>query len=250
MKYLLFILILFLNIVSQNLLPLQLGNKWIYQDENRKVYEIVLDTTVIFNGFEYLSYQKEFSRNSTLLRLREAGYYESTPLSNPIVWDYYKIDAQLGDVCSIPQDSSVPGFTPYYEVKDTILEIIFGKIVTVNVLNLDGGIIARSQYWTEEFGMLSGSITPFDDVVARLRGCIINSITYGDTSLISGIEEKDEILNNDYVLNQNYANHFNHTTSIKHTLYKRPGVNLEVCSSRHSDSYNNSGRINLLLSVK
>ena len=218
MKIIFFILISVVSIVAQNLLPLQLGNKWIYEDADQHLYEVKIDTVVNINGVEYYNCSKSNKIPNLLYRLRNDGYYVDRTKSDTTEWEYYWENADIGDIWYYPPDPNIEGFIPSVEVRDTVTTKIFGKYVKIKILYYDGGLIARYRYYTDEFGMLLDSIVPFDDVVARLKGCVINGIAYGDTSLVSGIEEKKITLNTDYILNQNYPNPFNPTTNIKFSI--------------------------------
>ena len=50
-----------------------------------------------------------------------------------------------------------------------------------------------------------------------LKGCVINSVVYGDTTLV-GVEDKGNNLPVEFSLSQNYPNPFNPTTKIKYTV--------------------------------
>lgn len=51
-----------------------------------------------------------------------------------------------------------------------------------------------------------------------LRGCIINGVTYGDTSILVGINQLSTKVPVDYSLSQNYPNPFNPVTKIKFNI--------------------------------
>ena len=232
MKMTILFLFIACSLTAQNLLPLKIGNRWFYEDEYKDSYEVLVDTAVIFNGSEYYTCSKPSQNGDNLYRLREDGYYVENlqrAKSDTTEWEYYKIDAKIGDIWYYPVDSSITGgFTPSVEVRDTVRTKVFGKEVTIKILYLDGGLIARYKYFTDEFGMLLDSIVPFDDVVARLKGCIIDGVAYGDTTLISGIEDDNADLSTDYVLYQNYPNPFNPATKISYNISQRSKVVLHV----------------------
>ncbi len=231
MKYLLLVLIFSLNMVSQNLLPLQLGNKWIYEDENKHLYEVKIDTVININGVEYYNCSKSNKIGNLLYRLREDGYYVDRTNSDTTEHEYYKERANIGDIWYYPPDPNLEGFIPSAEVRDTVTAKIFGKYVKIKILYYDAGLIARYRYYTDEFGMLLDSIVPFDDVVARLKGCVIDGVAYGDTSLISGIVDGDYDLTTEYALYQNYPNPFNPYTTVKFKLPTETHIVINVFNS-------------------
>lgn len=88
-------------------------------------------------------------------------------------------------------------------------------------------MIDYNQIWCEEFGLLAEER---DGVfLYLLKGCVIDGILYGDTTVTSVDKEKDVIFN--YSLSQNYPNPFNSSTIIEYEIYSQSYINLAIYNS-------------------
>jgi hypothetical protein len=57
----------------------------------------------------------------------------------------------------------------------------------------------------------------FGNTEVIIKGCIINGIVYGDTSVVS-VEDEEKPIATSFKLEQNYPNPFNPTTKIKYII--------------------------------
>jgi hypothetical protein len=62
----------------------------------------------------------------------------------------------------------------------------------------------------------------------NLRGCVINGILYGDTSMLVGIKQISTEIPENYALHQNYPNPFNSKSKIKFQIAKFQDVKLII----------------------
>jgi hypothetical protein len=76
------------------------------------------------------------------------------------------------------------------------------------------------------FGVVYQNMWELGESRNVLRGCIINGIVFGDTTIVS-VEDESPIINN-YRLEQNYPNPFNPTTKIKYQIPKAGLVTLKA----------------------
>lgn len=60
-----------------------------------------------------------------------------------------------------------------------------------------------------------------------LRGCVINGVLYGDTSIIVGVNQISTVVPKEFSLSQNYPNPFNPATKIKFEIPLLRGVDAE-----------------------
>ncbi len=228
------LMLLKMTITAQEVVPLQLGNVWIYDNYPGVSRTTVVDTNVIIDNISYFKLLRESNQGNinyfSYVRLRQDGYYvvrrdTSYPAPNHELL-YYKKNAIKGDSWAIPSRYNSSD-TALYTIQDTLKKIVFGKETTVKYLTINeaGGLVILDTYWTEEFGRLSSS--DFGWLLSSLRGCVIDGEVYGDTSfIVVGVEEDN--LPSKFILSQNYPNPFNPTTKIEYEIPKGDYINLEV----------------------
>jgi hypothetical protein len=112
---------------------------------------------------------------------------------------------------------------------DTTQVSIFNKTVTIKLLYMRnyGGLLDKEQIWSEEFGKLSDDHG--EGFTDNLKGCIIDNVLYGDTT-VTGVD-KDETNIIDYNLSQNYPNPVNSSTTIEYKIPSSAHINLTVFNS-------------------
>jgi len=202
--------------------PIQKGNKWIYQgsDPNKTIMVVYIeDSTHIFNSLEYHMYSYKNGNRYYPIRFREDGFFvekRDTSYHEPFnEMIFYKKGALIGDGWEQKQP-----WTPLYNytavVRDTFSITIFDTVVIARYIYLDFGLNVYWEFWTDEFGLIADG----DFVESTyLRGCLINGKVYGDT-LTTGIgpELKRNILPETIILFPNYPNPFNSSTLIRYQI--------------------------------
>lgn len=214
--------------------PINFGNAWTTRNAlslpDEKI--VVTDSTTMINGINYFVYNR-YVHQSTIpytlfARISEDGYYYYyNPFSN-FEAIYFKEDAMVGDqwMQQIPSH-----YSPIYTmVIDTSYYIIFGRSTKVYTFFVTDSILIDDEYyWSEDFGLLHYTVEdPDAGFNYFLAGCVINSVVYGDTSLIPvGINDSDPS-SKGYLLEQNFPNPFNSMTTINYYLPQKSLVELVI----------------------
>ncbi|MFI5236568.1 MAG: T9SS type A sorting domain-containing protein [Ignavibacteriales bacterium] len=203
---------------AQEYAPLQLGNVWVYQIVNANRYRAeIIDSAIMIDSIKYfgyaLNYQTQYLK---ALRLRDDNFYvmkEDSSFPEPLnERAYYKKNAQVGDTWQVNYGGTYPAI---YTITDTIPAYILDTLVTGKHLNENFGLVEWIYSWSEEFGKLA----KFDwqgETQHYLLGCVIDGIVYGDTTLVTDVD--DFVSETSYNLYQNYPNPFNPTTKIKYSI--------------------------------
>ncbi len=241
-----------------NYYPLAVGNKWVYTQEVHDVWssevvysyilrEVIGDT--VMNNSKKYSILKEYD-----------GYWNEDFLF------YERVDSGTGLVYRYSEDSTQSN--DEYLIENLLSEI--GDIITTYRLRIypESGpfqFIHSTNNFFNDFGLNKGrkvysylesaerihhSLTEsigLDSIIidlldiytsfVDLKGCIINGVVYGDTTVVS-VEDETPNLPTEFSLSQNYPNPFNPSTTIKFSVPQQTNVVLKVYDILGSDVAN------------
>jgi len=219
--------------------PLKVGNIWTwygfaypYQPPPNERQKI-LNTRLINNHLYYFS-KHDFLQNGTVLTSYSYRRIDS------LTGNFYNYDTNNQSECLIDSlnirknDSAYSCGGKWYRCVDTSFYNIFNQ-----------NFKSKNFYWTNYFE--GGDNHIFALGIGRvydrgygaqsswghnLRGCIINGVLYGDTSL-TGINKISSEVPEKFSLSQNYPNPFNPSTKIKFSVAspspkERAGVRLVI----------------------
>ena len=243
--------------------PLAIGNKWVY---NYKLItnignshlattfvrskEVIGDTTAA-NGKLYYHLTEGNLHNLERIDTLDGKvfqYYEHPNLSEK---EYVIADliGEVGDTV-ITFNPSLPNYQSYLIMDSINMFNQFGLTKTrKNFIQLTDSV-SRKFSLTEGLGMDFSHTTFIENLKyseQELKGCVINGIVYGDTTLTE-VNEKPNTIPAEFRLEQNYPNPFNPSTKIGWQLPVSSWVTLKIYDvlgrevSTLVDEYRNSGR--------
>ena len=232
-----------------NYYPLEVGNKWVYRgcgairlwvsgeywweaycyDISREIVDIVsVNDTLYYKMEEKLSSRGSFSES--IVYLERYDSIDCYVYLREIYEDFYGVGFS---------EKEYPNYNLCTEIGDTVSLVTKIPIVYVNdslkfvhsadSISTQFGLTTKKRVFktpdnyanytlAKGFGLTKyttdGTASNSD---FYLKGCVIDGIVYGDTSLIVSVDDEKE-LPNELTLFQNYPNPFNPTTKIKFTI--------------------------------
>jgi hypothetical protein len=211
--------------------PLKAGHRWVYDNYTHIewnnyhtifIREVVSDS-LLPNGKRYFRMDEyEYSSpfiNTTFERIDSVNgfvyrYYEDPGLPD----DEYLIDDLLAEVGDTVW-SSREFYDPYFPTI-VIEQNTFNKwnLEKPRITYQHQGLGIYTHSLTQDIGLDSiGFNFDFGNTEVIIKGCIINGIVYGDTSVVS-VEDEEKPIATSFKLEQNYPNPFNPTTKIKYII--------------------------------
>ncbi len=217
--------------------PLKIGNMWSYNhywaySGNTRIVHRIIDTAIL-GGHKYFKMRRQAAPPST-------GFYDS----------YIRIDSSTGSIRAYTTSGGCPWLVNEFAMdslrgvfpdsakyncqatysrmlRDTVL-IVLGTNRFVKRFHTDSYFeFANYRAFVYGLGVLydvyygnPGSYNRYD-----LRGCFINGVVYGDTSL-TNIEFVSSQIPEDFSLSQNYPNPFNPETNISFNIPLLRGVDV------------------------
>ncbi len=206
--------------------PLKVGNMWSYNhywaySGNTRIVHRIIDTAIL-GGHKYFKMRRQAAPPST-------GFYES----------YIRIDSSTGSIREYTSSGGCPWLVNEFAkdslrgvfpdsakfncmstysrmLRDTIIPVL-GSNRRVKPFHIDSYFeYANYRAFVYGLGVLydvyygnAGSYNRYD-----LRGCFVNGVVYGDTSL-TAINQLSSEIPKTFSLSQNYPNPFNPETKIK-----------------------------------
>ncbi|KXK54655.1 MAG: 5'-nucleotidase [Chlorobi bacterium OLB5] len=216
-------------------MPLQVGNTWIYRGtytaymqsgRSYQIYKITGITDTLGHKYyriESRIYMISGTLSSGVMQFSDFVRIDSVTMKFTKLWFYCNnfetsidsLSSQISDSLKIcPQEF----YTASSYCYDTSAITIFGNTFP-------------SKKYQEFFGPSYGTVYVKGIGIAysgfgyqmnqshdTLRGCIINGIVYGDTSILVGINQLSTEVPGNFELAQNYPNPFNPVTKIKFAI--------------------------------
>jgi hypothetical protein len=211
--------------------PLAVGNRFVYLNSNfypgqTWVTRAVITKDSIINGKKYF-YCVNFPYISAGLVRFDSAKGNLLQYSNSIYCSSYANDIILDSMRSKPNDQvSCLGTKRCLDTNNITL---FNQFQRKTLSFKNDGLIYQETKYARDFGIISGcqGEPPPCDTYYSLKGCVINGVVYGDTTMtnISNISSK---IPDNYSLSQNYPNPFNPKTIIKFQIKDSKLVTINI----------------------
>lgn len=212
----------------ESYLPLKVGNSWTYKfiphQPGIGILKITINEEVILNSKKYFRCSfPTISDLSSLLRVDSLsgnlyGYTTSGCSGNEILID---------SLFSAENDSTVLCGNPYRLCRDTGYTSIFGNSFQKKIFVPVFVLTARTRAYAKNIGLYYIEESDPSPTIYTLKGCVIDGVVYGDTTVTS-VGFLGNYIPENFSLSQNYPNPFNPKTIINYQLSMINYVQLKV----------------------
>lgn len=219
--------------ISAKYFPLNVGNVWVY-----RVTFWPIPFPPIINKYQIFK--------DTIINLKKYFFYGDGAFLSTNWIRYDSVSGNLlayssdGGCSSFPDDkiidslSSVQGSQIFCQYQYTYSRecsgegsiTLFNNYITQTKEFVHDGLLYENFTYAKNFGIVescSGEPPPCTGF-SNLKGCVINGIVYGDTTLTI-IKQTSSIIPEKFSLNQNYPNPFNPNTVLNYSL---PGTQYSI----------------------
>ena len=206
------------DIESSLYFPLNTGNKFVYEVGSiygpSYRYKVVILKDTVIQGFRFYKCSQNFP-----------GYTENFVRVDSINGNimtfkpgyscfYYTNQFSMDSLQSKKSDTLKKCLIAYKSVCiDTMNSVIFGNTVKRKIFKQDD-IIYKERTYSRTFGLTYARFVEMDEVWHTLKGCVINGVVYGDTTM-TGVENISTKVPSSFTLYQNFPNPFNPVTKIR-----------------------------------
>lgn len=212
--------------------PLAIGNRWVFNlsllndycwPDTTVVEQTVITGDTVMFGETYFKFNPPLAGEYEYMRIDSAEGKLKTlshafPTEHP-VYDFYM---EPGDYIYFDPAWPYGGF--YLESEDSILAFNayrpIRKFMALSFLPPSFSLVKGMGYYSDAF-------CEFGGFSRTLKGCLINGVVFGDTTL-TGVYGDENIAPDKFNLFQNYPNPFNPFTTIKFSTKERAFVELNI----------------------
>lgn len=220
---------------SAKYFPVEIGNRWVFDVWRypaagwiKEAYSIKSDTMINNKEYFYLEGFPPYPHNSSYSWVSydtTSGIFKLQPITFGMNDDYVKLSSVVGEsmnyTCERIADTTIFNL----QTRRKYFDYSWSGYHTFITRNLELIKDIGPIFYKYTISALKG----YEEVTCVLRGCVINGVVYGDTSLIlTGINSVSNSIPDKYALHQNYPNPFNPSTIIRFQIKDSRFVTLKV----------------------